>query len=492
MTRPDGVRCPRCGQMNPPTTRQCVRCGLTRRAPGGPPARGGQPPRAGRPGQGAQPPRAAAPPPGPRPGRHGAYGAYGAPVRNDPPATSAGGGAEWSPDRSAVAPTPPPPHRDRDREAEAALAATGLRAPTQEKPTEEKPPRVRSDEEVAAPMLRRVGASAVDLALCAGLIVTPFAMVYDGDDSWWPPLILVLGVAVLVVVTVLRARSGRSRASGLFGVRTVTGDPGVAPGVRPMVRRHVVAAASTLAAGASVWSAFLDPEGRRRTWHDRASGTRVIDTRWGADPLDRAVEETGDDDGATDPGDGTGGEERADALPTRFAVRAAVLDSGLDMTPRAEDAAPDVPYSGSALSAPRAVVDAAERATGGTEEIPTPVVVIDEPAERVSARIVDDTGRAASLIRSVLVGRDPAAADGEQVDALFAMDDPTRTVSKTHLRIDADAAGGGVTVVDRHSSNGTAVRIGDVEQVLEPGVPLGVPIGTVLVVGDRTLILEAP
>jgi pSer/pThr/pTyr-binding forkhead associated (FHA) protein len=119
-----------------------------------------------------------------------------------------------------------------------------------------------------------------------------------------------------------------------------------------------------------------------------------------------------------------------------------------------------------------------------------PVVVVESAAARIEARLVDDTGRSVSLARSALVGRDPAAAPGEEVEHLFAIDDPGRTVSKTHLRIDVSERG--VTVTDRGSSNGTSVMIGGVEQTLEAGEPLGVPFGSVLRLGGRTVTVEAP
>lgn len=503
------VRCPRCGQVNPRTTMRCVRCGLERRPPGaqrgqrlaGPPrhpapgptgypgpAHHGSPPPPGHPGHHGPPPAGypgAAPGPAPYPDR-------GAPPRRGPvpprspapPRRPARPGPqaepEWSP-TTGGRPAPDAPARRFDTVA--AMARTALRrGPADDGTGGETTVRERSTSEVPAPMLRRVGATGLDTLLCAALLVTPFWRVYRLDDSWWPPFILVLGVAVTVLVTVLRARSGRSPFSALFGVRTVTGEPGEAPGLRPMIRRHLVSAGAFLAGGAAIWSARRDPSGRNITWQDRAAGTRVIDTRWGADPLEKPP---------ADPEEAPG--KDGDLVVTtpatpRDRTRPGVLPSGLDMTPGA-GSGPGAELA-EPPAAPVAVVDAAERAAGGRLEPRSPVVVVDAPPERVVARLVADTGESVSLVRSVLVGRDPAAAPGEEVEHLLSLDDPSRTVSKTHLRIDATEHG--ITVTDRHSSNGTTVGIGGVDYRLEPGEPRGVPPGATLRLGDRLVTVEEP
>lgn len=506
----DVIRCPRCGQPNQRTTRRCVRCGLERGSRGARPAR----PPAGptpvhRPGphhapaqgrvqgpppgwQGPPPNRHQGQPPGwqgpPRPGYQGPpppgyQGAPPAPARR--PARAAvpsapASASEWSP--TSARPAEDAPARRFDTAA--AIAKTGLRVRGKAPQTPEAE-RVRSDSEVPAPMRRRVASTGLDTLLCGVLLITPFWRIYKLDDSWWPPLILLLGVVALVLVTVLRARSGRSLFSGLFGIRTIVGEPGRAPGIRPMVRRHLVSAGAFLAAGASMWSAFRDPAGQRRTWQDRAAGTRVIDTRWGADPLEKPVTVESEEDTA-------GGERLVVVAPDPGArrTRPGVLGSGLDMTP-GTDVPPGVAPAHTPVDRARvAVIDAAERAAGATSAESPPVVVVSSAPERIAVRLVDDTGRSVALARSALIGRDPVAAPDEEVEHLFALEDPDRTVSKTHLRI--DVAEHGVTVLDRGSSNGTTAGIGGADHALEPGVPLGVPVGTVLRLGERTVTVEAP
>jgi hypothetical protein len=66
-----------------------------------------------------------------------------------------------------------------------------------------------------------------------------------------------------------------------------------------------------------------------------------------------------------------------------------------------------------------------------------------------------DTGARIVVRNLVLVGRDPAAGPGEDGAILVPVDDPERSVSKTHLAI--SAAPDGVWVVDRHSTNGVDI-----------------------------------
>lgn len=113
--------------------------------------------------------------------------------------------------------------------------------------------------------------------------------------------------------------------------------------------------------------------------------------------------------------------------------------------------------------------------TGG----PAPVAVL---------RIRLDDGRDFQLDRSVLVGRNPVGQAGEQRAQLLAVDDPGRSISKTHLHLLTDGAG--IWVTDRNSTNGSAVTTPDgVRTSLAPGVPTFVTPGSSVHFGDRTFYL---
>ena len=63
-------------------------------------------------------------------------------------------------------------------------------------------------------------------------------------------------------------------------------------------------------------------------------------------------------------------------------------------------------------------------------------------------------GRRLTLTGTALIGRNPMARDGEpEPTHRLTLDDPTRSVSKTHLQVGVDDVG--VWVKDRGSTNGT-------------------------------------
>lgn len=67
-------------------------------------------------------------------------------------------------------------------------------------------------------------------------------------------------------------------------------------------------------------------------------------------------------------------------------------------------------------------------------------------------------GQTLSIATSALVGRNPAAPAGETVAQHFAIDDDSRTVSKTHFRIDWHDER--LMIIDRNSANGIIVQRG--------------------------------
>ncbi|ACL39325.1 RDD domain containing protein [Pseudarthrobacter chlorophenolicus A6] len=110
------------------------------------------------------------------------------------------------------------------------------------------------------------------------------------------------------------------------------------------------------------------------------------------------------------------------------------------------------------------------------------------PAPVAVLRIRLDDGRDFQLDRSVLVGRNPVGSAGEQHAQLLAVDDPGRSISKTHLHVLTDGAG--IWVTDRNSTNGSAVTTPDgLRTPLAAGVPTFVSPGSSVHFGDRTFYL---
>ena len=101
--------------------------------------------------------------------------------------------------------------------------------------------------------------------------------------------------------------------------------------------------------------------------------------------------------------------------------------------------------------------------------------------------VLDSGGQ--ELIDSVLVlGRAPSSDDPKA--RLVTVSDSTRSLSRTHLRLGPNHSG--VWVEDAFSANGTKARTPDGSVTELPrGQKRSVPIGTILIMGERTLTITA-
>lgn len=107
---------------------------------------------------------------------------------------------------------------------------------------------------------------------------------------------------------------------------------------------------------------------------------------------------------------------------------------------------------------------------------PVPVIVVDD-------------GQRTQLGACTLIGRSPVAAPSDSAPVLVALEDPTLSVSKTHLAIIHD--GQRWMAEDRYSTNGVElVRVDGSTVRLEPGVRQPVTVGETLRFGERTLRFE--
>ncbi|RBO72046.1 hypothetical protein DSP71_13175 [Microbacterium sp. H6] len=106
----------------------------------------------------------------------------------------------------------------------------------------------------------------------------------------------------------------------------------------------------------------------------------------------------------------------------------------------------------------------------------------------VRALLVLDTGQRIEVRGTTLFGRSPSAAAGEGEALLVPVVDDTRSVSKTHIAV--MPARRGVFVVDRASTNGSAIVRGGSETALPAGHPAELQIGDTVRFGDRSLLVE--
>lgn len=115
----------------------------------------------------------------------------------------------------------------------------------------------------------------------------------------------------------------------------------------------------------------------------------------------------------------------------------------------------------------------------------TRVTAVSPPA-RKKLRLIADDGTEHLVDTAAVIGRNPAAADGA---GQLVLKDSTRSVSKTHLRI--DDSGEDITVTDLGSTNGSAILHEDgSREALVPDAVTILPPGAQLTLGDRTLSVE--
>ena len=134
-----------------------------------------------------------------------------------------------------------------------------------------------------------------------------------------------------------------------------------------------------------------------------------------------------------------------------------------------------------------------------TPGLPAAAPTAPAPEERIEAptatpqpgawRLRVPGGLEVLLLRPVVLGRDPAADPGRPQAAAIALDDPARSVSKTHALI--EVVDGRVVVTDLHSTNGTRVLTPEGEaRELEPGRGADAPNGSTLLLGEFAVRLD--
>jgi uncharacterized RDD family membrane protein YckC len=392
---------------------------------------------------------------------------------------------------------------------------------------------------------KRLGAAVIDWLPPLAVLVVTFALGFAGITRTrsggfiiydTASLVLFGGIGLgltlvyLFVVLGWEARTGKTLGNLLMGIRSADND-GYAPGAGPVFLRGLVTGAGILLAllaailvvvfqwfavaffvlgplvlAGTVWAVLVvvsntwDKNGRLRGWHDTAAKTLAFDVKAGRNPI------------ATGGIQGPYSFAPLDLPPVQQVlspVAGANAPKVIDVRQPAANSLPQVPGP----AGPAAASGAAPAAAAPARTVPAaaPVQTVPEPrvqqwhpdddvdrtqvrpgsaapAPVAVLRIRLDDGRDFQLDRSVLVGRNPVGQAGEQQAQLLAVDDPGRSISKTHLHLLTDGAG--VWVTDRNSTNGSAVTTPDGHRTpLQPGVPAFVTPGSSVHFGDRTFYL---
>jgi hypothetical protein len=191
-----------------------------------------------------------------------------------------------------------------------------------------------------------------------------------------------------------------------------------------------------------------------------------------------------------------GSESAPETDPVARPVEAAV--------PLAPPAAPPISGAVALPTAPSAAppaalpampsADATDKVHSGAIFVPIPDEHTRLPMARAAAPAARfvlqfSTGESATVSGTGLIGRRPEPQPGEAFDTLVAIDDPGRSVSKTHLEFGQE--GGVFWVSDRFSANGTVVREPERPARLSaPGMRSRVPRGSRVEIGEQFFVVS--
>lgn len=398
-------------------------------------------------------------------------------------------------------------------------------------------------DDAVAPVWRRLVALLVDQLLAVvvggtGLLVVLGAVREDGSVG----ALLVPGLLLLLLATgqwLGEAFGGRTVGGALLGIRTLSVRTGRPAGLWAVLVRSVVQALGGLVGGIGVYvvagSGAWDEGPEQRGWHDKAAGTLVLRARpvdrsgAGSDASGRPAEVA-----APAPVPATGPTSGPPAGPTSGPPRPAAAEGASDVpqstthgpTSGPPPSAAPLASTASAASAPAAASAAPASAppeVGRIEAVPvepapaSPAPERDAPDGLPDATVpglgdlehtrvgrwaagpeasgpaaalvlVVDTGDRVPVTGAGLIGRRPVPGD-ETWAHLVTIDDPTQSVSSTHLAFWPAEAG--LDVLDRGSTNGTVLLDpAGKPWTLPPGAPARVAAGWTLVLGNRRVRVD--
>lgn len=156
------------------------------------------------------------------------------------------------------------------------------------------------------------------------------------------------------------------------------------------------------------------------------------------------------------------------ATPAQASSHAApARPQGTPATPPTRQRPVAAPPQGAPRSAPR---PAAAKPAAGTNGSHTGLLL--------------DTGQSIPVDRTIVLGRAPSPVSPGDVP--IPVDDQTRSLSRTHVRISPTASG--ISIVDMNSANGTRARTPNGRtHTLVPGQPLELPLNSQLLLGERLI-----
>ncbi len=369
-----------------------------------------------------------------------------------------------------------------------------------------------------AQLSRRALAYVIDggvVAVLVGIMVIVWAGVLASTRSVGAILItnLVCGVVLLAWLLVYTAMQGGAGSIGMrvmkLRLARVDADGTIGFG-RALGRNLIWALAGSIVVG--YFSPLFDSSPWHRGWHDIAAGSVMTDVR-GAEAAASVSAAPSVSSETTVPTGSPSADAAGGAVPTGPAIVASFdpWDSAQSPTPASAPSGPSISDANVAASDGGliSIVPGISHSSGHTPSAmapapatvspaPTPPAPNPPPAsgpidqtrlatgDRAFATLIWDDGTRQAVYTRTLFGRNPAPESGAQVAPIR---DETLSLSKTHFELLVDEQRQ-VWVIDRHSTNGVAVRRGgDVAQAT-PGERVALRRGDVLEFGDRHVTVE--
>ena len=337
--------------------------------------------------------------------------------------------------------------------------------------------------------------------------------------------ILFLCFAWFIMLVIVIVRTGATPMMRAVGVRWVRYDTGAAAGwasLWKLVLQGLIAS-FTFGLGPMI-ICFASMDEMNRTWFDRTLGIVPINTKAGRDTYKTPAPEPEEEpEPVVHPWNATS--SAAASLPPVPTVPEKETETVHvpwgSAIPDPSPAAPSV--SSPAASAPTPSSDyigATPWSTSGTgvstpaPEVAAPPLSFTPPSSSYSgsasasshhedddddrtqlgvrydtARVTFDTGVDYPFGGSIVLGRNPVAPASRPTASLVPVDDPDRTVSKTHVVLTATREG--VLVEDLHSTGGTVVvRADGQETPVVPGSPVVAAPGDTVRYGQRSVVIN--
>lgn len=173
-------------------------------------------------------------------------------------------------------------------------------------------------------------------------------------------------------------------------------------------------------------------------------------------------------------------------IPAQVGSQPAVLQPGIHTPPQPVVHAPlPVTEHAEPASPQPAMATAASKSSAPGN---APAQARPAPSQR-EYWVVFESGEHAPITDSLLIGRSPTAQSPDE--KLLGVPDPTRSLSRTHLRIIRSRTG--LWVDDLGSANGTVIAHPDGKEItVKPGSPEQVTVGCVIHLGERYFHITSP